>query len=101
MAQSKGFSLKSSGEETGTNFMESQINSKSYNNTTFQDTLTCGTLDNLNLKYDELLKHSVEDAGEGSFNHALQKTKGLMKGIPEHVEVQRIGSRAVYINKKL
>jgi hypothetical protein len=99
MAQSKGFALKSSEEETASNFMESQINSKTYDNTTFQDTLTRGTLDNLNLKYEELLKHSIEDDGEGSSNHALQ-TRDLVKRNSEHVEVQRIGSRTVYINKK-
>jgi hypothetical protein len=68
---------------------------------TFQDTLTHGTLDNINIKYEEMLNRSIQkhDAGSGSpsdTNYFVKKQKDLNKKSKKFFEINRDGSRIVY-----
>jgi hypothetical protein len=92
--------------EQSSNFLESQNGSKANDNITFQDTLTHGTLDNIYVKYEELLNRSAQkhDAGSGSpsdTNYFVKKQRDLNKKEQSFFELQRNGSRVIYTNGNL
>jgi hypothetical protein len=70
---------------------------------TFQDTLTHGTLDNIYVKYEEMLNRSIQkhDADSGSpsdTNYFVKKPKVLNKKEQAFFKLQQNGSRVVYTN---
>jgi hypothetical protein len=58
-------------------------------------------LDNINLKYEELVAHSAQNHdndGPSDTNYHAKNQYDLNKEEPKNARIQRIGSRVLYIN---